>query len=128
MLAACIGVPAFAQNLTVWYAGNFQDQMDLVNNELVPAFEAANPGIDLTVEFIPWGDLTAKLNTAFATGTVPDVFMHGQAATAGLVAADRLAPLDDYLAGFDVADFGPTFEQGSVDGKHYLAPVYGSGN
>ncbi len=128
LLAVCIGVPAFAQNLTVWYAGNFQDQMDLVNNELVPAFEAANPGIDLTVEFIPWGDLTAKLNTAFATGTVPDVFMHGQAATAGLVAADRLAPLDDYLAGFDVADFGPTFEQGSVDGKHYLAPVYGSGN
>lgn len=129
LLIACIGATALAQqSLTVWYAGNFQDQMDLVNNELVPAFEAANPDVDVTVEFIPWGDLTAKLNTAFATGTVPDVFMHGQAATAGLVAADRLAPLDEYFAGFDVEDFGPTFEQGAVDGKHYLAPVYGSGN
>lgn len=117
-----------AETITVWYAGNFQDQMNLVNNDLVPAFEKAFPDTHVVVEFIPWGDLTAKLNTAFATGSVPDVFMHGQAATAGLVAAGRLAPLDPYLANFDTADFGPTFEQGNVAGKHYLAPVYGSGN
>lgn len=128
-LVVALSASAFArQTLTVWYAGNFQDQMDLVNNELVPAFEKANPELDVVVEFIPWGDLTAKLNTAFATGSVPDVFMHGQAATAGLVAAGRLAPLDPYLANFDTADFGPTFEQGSVAGQKYLAPVYGSGN
>ncbi|HET8985162.1 MAG TPA: ABC transporter substrate-binding protein, partial [Trueperaceae bacterium] len=127
--AVLIASSAVAQEaITVWYAGNFQDHMNLVNGELVPAFEAAHPDIDVTVEFIPWGDLTAKLNTAFATGTVPDVFMHGQAATAGLVAAGRLAPLDPYLESFDYTDFGPTFEQGTVAGQHYLAPVYGSGN
>ncbi len=127
--ALAASATAFARDtITVWYAGNFQDQMDMVNNRLVPAFEKANPDVDVVVEFIPWGDLTAKLNTAFATGSVPDVFMHGQAATAGLVEAGRLAPLDPYLANFDTADFGPTFEQGSVAGKHYLAPVYGSGN
>ncbi|MEX2535056.1 MAG: ABC transporter substrate-binding protein [Trueperaceae bacterium] len=127
IIAAATAFGVAQEQITVWYAGTFQDHMDLVNDELVPAFESAHPDVDVTVEFIPWGDLTAKLNTAFATGTVPDVFMHGQAATAGLVAANRLAPLDPYLESFDTSDFGPTFEQGSVAGKRYLAPVYGSG-
>lgn len=128
LIVSTLLVPAHAQTtLTVWYAGAFKPQMDMVNNVLVPAFGKAHPGIQLQIEFIPWGELSARLSTAFAAGTAPDVFMHGQAATAELAVHNRVEPLDHYFATLDVEDFGPTLDQGSYGGARYLAPVFGSG-
>ena len=118
---------ASASTITVWYAGTFQGHMDLVNKTIVPAFEKANPGVDVRVEFVPWGDLSTKLNASFAAGNAPDVFMHGAAATAGFAANGRIVPLDSYLTQIDAKDFGKTLNQGQYLGKKYMVPVFGAG-
>ncbi|MGE5587989.1 MAG: ABC transporter substrate-binding protein [Clostridia bacterium] len=125
-----LSMPVSAQKttVTVWFAGTPQGFMDVINNELVPEFEAANPNTDLTVSFVPWGELSTKLATAFAGGVAPDVFMHGGAATAGFAASGRLEPLDSYFAGWpDAADFGATLDAGLYEGKRYLLPMFGAG-
>ena len=129
LLTLTLGLLSAAQasTITVWYAGNFQGHMDVVNNTILPAFTKANPDIKVNVEFVPWGDLSTKLNAAFAAGTAPDVFMHGAAATAGFVANKRVDPLDTYLAQIDAKDFGSTLNQGQYLGKRYMVPVFGAG-
>lgn len=130
ILAWATGFAAAAEQvkIRVWFAGTPKPMMDVVNNELVPAFEAANPDIKLEVEFVPWGDMSTKLATAFAAGVAPDLFMHGQAATAGFAAADQIEPLDAFLATMsDATDFGVTLDAGSYFGKRYMMPMFGSG-
>ncbi|MDR1513065.1 MAG: extracellular solute-binding protein [Propionibacteriaceae bacterium] len=117
------------QALTVWFPGNLPEEMELVNDKLVPEFEAQHPGVEVTVEFVAWGDLSTRLSTAFAGGTVPDVFGHGVAATAGFADGGRLAPLDSYVAGMSAQDKEDlTFlEAGQVDGVQYQVPLRGFG-
>ena len=116
-----------AGTITVWYAGNFQGHIDVVNKTVLPGFKAANPDVNVRVEFIPWGDLSTKLNAAFAAGTAPDVFMHGAAATAGFASNSRIESLEPYLKEIDAADFGPTLNQGKYAGARYMMPVFGAG-
>ncbi len=114
--------------VTVWFAGTPQGFMDVINNELVPRFEAENPGTSLEVTFVPWGELSIKLGTAFAGGVGPDVFMHGGAATAGFAAAGQIVPLDCYLDSWSEAeDFGANLDCGLYRGKRYAVPLFGAG-
>ncbi len=115
-------------NVRVWFAGSPEATMKLVKNELVPEFEKQNPNISLEVDFISWGDLSPKLTTSFTAGLSPDIFMHGQAATAGFAANGQVEPLDSYIASWtSAADFGATLNAGRYLGSRYLIPVYGSG-
>jgi multiple sugar transport system substrate-binding protein len=117
-----------SNTLKVWFPGNTPAEMDEVTKKLVPAFEAANPGVKVNVEFVDWGNISTKLNTAFAGGTAPDVFGHGVAATAGFASNDRLLPLDPYLDKWDpkmIADFGTLLDQGKYNGKRYSVPIRG---
>ncbi len=72
-------------NITVWFAGTSDQLTIAMDDDLIPAFEKVNPDLKLVVEYIPWGELSTKLTTAFAGGIGPDIFMHGQAAIAGFV-------------------------------------------
>src|SRR5690606_38630463 len=81
----------------VWFAGTAEPMMRVVNEQLLPAFHQAHPGIRIEVDFIPWNELSPKLLTSFAGNVAPDLFMHGQAATAGFASAGVLEPLDEYL-------------------------------
>lgn len=130
-LVACVAVPGVAADkvkINLWFAGNPKPMMDAVDSKLIPDFEAANPDIDLEVTYVPWGDLSTKLATSFAGGVAPDVFMHGQAATAGFASAEQVEPLDSYIATMsDAADFGVTLDAGVYFGKRYMMPIFGSG-
>lgn len=117
------------ETLTVWFPGSSQPEIDLVTNTLVPEFESET-GIDVEVTFVDWGDLSPKLNAAFAAGTGPDVFGHGPAAAADLVANDRVLDLDDDVASWpedDQDDLASALTGGQVDGKQYLIPLSVSG-
>ncbi|WP_055479852.1 ABC transporter substrate-binding protein [Sphaerimonospora mesophila] len=118
-----------AGTLRVWFPGNLPEEIAWVNEKLVPAFEAEHD-VDVQVEFVDWGNLSTRLSTAFAGGTAPDVFGHGNAAAAGYAANDRVIALDDHLAKLpadDVADL--TFlDQGKVDGKQVIMPLRGFGH
>ncbi len=118
-----------ASTLRVWFPGNLAEEISWVNEKLVPAFEAEHK-VDVQVEFVDWANLATRLSTAFAGGTAPDIFGHGNAAAAGYAANNRVIALDDYLAKIpdsDVKDL--TFlDQGKVGGKQVIMPLRGFGH
>nr|HPR97548.1 extracellular solute-binding protein [Thermotogota bacterium] len=116
------------ETVTVWFAGTTKGLIDVVENEMIPAFEKNNPGLNLQVEFIPWGELSTKLTTGLAGGIGPDIFMHGQAAIAGFVQNDLIMPLDSYISKLEEPDdFGGSMTSGLYKGQTYAVPVFGSG-
>ncbi|GAA1504009.1 multiple sugar transport system substrate-binding protein [Agromyces terreus] len=116
-------------HLTVWFPGNLASEIEWVNTTVVPEFEEANEGVTVDVEFVDWGDLSTRLSTAFAGGTAPDVFGHGNAAAAGFADAGRVLNLDDYVATLDPADVDDMvlLDHGKVDGSQYIVPLRGFG-
>jgi multiple sugar transport system substrate-binding protein len=114
--------------VTVWFAGTTKELMEVVEKQMIPEFEKNNPGITLSAEFIPWGELSTKLTTGFAGGIGPDIFMHGQAAIAGFAEKGMILSLDDYLSELeDVKDFASAIDSGLYKGKRYFVPIFGSG-
>jgi multiple sugar transport system substrate-binding protein len=95
-------------------------------DDAVEAYEAANPGIDITVTGIPFSDEgLAQLDTALATEEGPDIFR---------IASDRLpnygeqgvlSPIDDYLTDEDREDILPNLLEGvEFDGEHLAWPQW----
>ncbi|SED76102.1 ABC transporter substrate-binding protein [Ruania alba] len=127
-LAACGsggGSEASGDQLVVWFPGNSEAEMALVNETIVPAFEEESD-VDVEVTFVDWGDLGPKLNAAFAAGTAPDVIGHGVAATADLAANERVLDLGPYLDEMDPGereDMAAALPGGEVDGTPYMTPL-----
>ncbi|MCC4908080.1 ABC transporter substrate-binding protein [Microbacterium sp. cx-59] len=114
-----------SDTLTVWLPGTNQTEIDLVTNTIVPEFEEQT-GATVEVTYVDWGDISTKLNSAFAAGTAPDIFGHGPAATADFVVNDRILDLDDRVAAMgadDQADLATALSGGQVDGVQYLMPL-----
>lgn len=114
-----------SDTLTVWLPGTNQTEIDLVTNTIVPEFEEQT-GATVEVTYVDWGDISTKLNSAFAAGTAPDIFGHGPAATADFVVNDRILDLDDRVAAMsedDQADLATALTGGQVDGVQYLMPL-----
>lgn len=121
---------AGGDTLKVWFPGNDQTEIDLVTDTIVPAFEKET-GATVEVTFVDWGDISTKLNAAFAAGTAPDLFGHGPAATADFVANDRLAPLTNFVAELseaDQEDMAAALPGGQVDNVQYLMPLSNQGS
>jgi multiple sugar transport system substrate-binding protein len=119
-----------ANEISVWFPGANQAEIDLVNGSIVPDFEEET-GSTVEVTFVDWEDLSPKLNAAFAAGTAPDVFGHGPAAVADFVVTDRIVDLGPYLDEMDpnlVDDLSAALAGGQVGGVQYLAPLSMQGN
>ncbi|MCX7522512.1 ABC transporter substrate-binding protein [Microbacterium sp. STN6] len=113
------------KKITVWFPGTNQTEIDLVEKTIVPQFEKKT-GATVDVAYYDWGDLSTKLNAAFAAGTAPDVFGHGPAAVADFVTNDRLEPLTRYVAAMpkkDREDLASALPGGQVGGVQYLMPL-----
>ncbi|PRY13930.1 ABC transporter substrate-binding protein [Kineococcus rhizosphaerae] len=111
--------------LVVWFPGTNQTEIDLVTKTIVPQFEKDH-GVRVEVTYLDWGDLSTKLNAAFAAGTAPDVFGHGPAAVADFVVNDRLEDLSPFVAklpGDDRDDLSAALPGGQVDSRQYLIPL-----
>jgi multiple sugar transport system substrate-binding protein len=123
------GAASKPNELTVWFPGNSQVEIDLVTKTLIPEFEKQTSS-KVTVTYIDWPNMSPKLTTAFASGTTPDIWGHGTAAASGFVANDRVLALDDRIKAMPAADqddMRALLDQGVVDGKHYLTPLSASG-
>lgn len=118
-------VPAAAQDNTieVYITGLNEDSMNWFRNELFPAFEAANPGVDVEIMTGGWGDFDATVAGWITTGDGPDVIYLGSeyAATFGPLLAD----LDPFLADWeDLAEYLPTtLETVTYDGHMRGLPL-----
>ena len=112
LLAALLLVsmlPAAAQDTTleVYITGLSEDSMNWFRDELFPAFEEANPGVDVEILTGGWGDFDATVAGWITTGEGPDVIYLGSeyAATFGPLLAD----LDPYLGDWeDLEQYLPT--------------------
>ncbi|MDI7277473.1 MAG: sugar ABC transporter substrate-binding protein [Anaerolineae bacterium] len=121
------GTPAPGEPTAVPVKIRFQDESEfgpegykVFTDELIPQFEALNPGI--TVQFEPaTGDWGQKTTAAMAAGTAPDVLLgSGQWMEAGqFLALENDVPADD-LADFYEAQVMRL----SLDGHLYMLPKY----
>jgi multiple sugar transport system substrate-binding protein len=90
--------------------------------ELAAQFEADNPDATVNVTPVPWDSSTEKINTAIATGEVPDVVQVGTTLMSGFVELGGLAPTPEDI---DSSAFFPgAWDTTVVDGTSYGVPWY----
>jgi len=95
--------------------------------EVEKAFEAANPGIDVQIEIVPWDVLLQKLTTDIAAGTNADLSIIGTRWLIDFVQQGVAEPLDGYITPEFKDRFIETFLSPSVmEGKTYGLPIAAS--
>lgn len=87
--------------LQVWIGGAEGEKLPA----FLDAFKAANPELDLQITQIPSDQFDAKLLTAIAAGTVPDLVRLYSQSQASLMATGAFAPVPDGLV--EAEDFFP---------------------
>lgn len=91
--------PAAGEQIVVTYwAHNFEPRVTL-DEKYIAEFEAANPNIDVQYEVIP-ADFDAKLRTALAAGTGPDLFAQWNGDIGTFYAQDAIVPVNAEALGF----------------------------
>ena len=113
--------------LELWITDFNQDTRALIDNDLVPRFEVAHPGVAVNTQYISWTHIDEKLTISFAGGVAPDVFQVGAEYVGGLAYRGMAAPLDEYVSQWGQADdFFPAswstcVYEGTVYGLPYLS-------
>lgn len=127
LLALSLLAPlAFAQTITFWHTystGSGEEQTML--NEVIPRFEAENPGINVEAVSFPYQEFHQKLITAFAGGVVPDLVRMDIIWVPEFADMGALEVLDDY-DGFDElrnAVFPGPLATNYWQGKYYGLPL-----
>jgi multiple sugar transport system substrate-binding protein len=96
--------------------------------ELLPAFEAREPGVRVRVQQIPWSAAHEKLLTAFVAGALPDLVQVGTTWIPELAALGALEPLDARLAATPALPredfFAGVLDAVRVDGTTFALPWY----
>lgn len=96
-LALLAASPALAQQTQISIWTRLAEE---ANKPMFDAFEAANPDIDLVVEYIPGGkNHINKLIAAVAAGNAPDMTVLDVVATEAFARLKALKPLDEIIAG-----------------------------
>ena len=127
---SALAAPALAQapvTIRWWY--HFDNPQN-TPAALVAKFEAANPGIKVLAEAIPWGggnDYATRLFASVVAGNAPDCAQVKLNNHARLLEMDALAPLDDMLKGWagrsDIAENVWALNK-AKDGKTYYLPLH----
>ena len=91
-VAASLAAPAFAQEISFW---SWRQEDRAVYEEIIAAFEAQNPGIDVTFEAFEASSYATVLSTALAAEQGPDAMMvRAYGAFEAVAGAGYLMPLD----------------------------------
>lgn len=94
-------------SLTLWH-GWTGAEADTFNNEIIPAWEAANPGIELEVLAVPFDQLKNKYQTEAATGGGPDLLIGPADWTGELAGAELIKPLNGLVSDETLAQYVPS--------------------
>jgi multiple sugar transport system substrate-binding protein len=106
--------------LTFWAMGNEGTNVP----RLLPAFEAANPGVRVVVQPQPWTAAHQKLLTAYAGASLPDVSQIGNTWVAELAAIGALSPTPEAAADLLRDQFPAVLETNRIDGRAVATPWY----
>ncbi|MDR3476239.1 MAG: sugar ABC transporter substrate-binding protein [Devosia sp.] len=127
-LAGALTRPAVAADTTVRWWYHF-DNPQASPAELIAKFEAANPGIKIAAENIPWGggnDYYTRLFAAIVAGSAPDCAMVKLNNQARLLEMQALEPIDKMIAAWDArADISDNIwsVNKASDGHQYYLPL-----
>lgn len=123
LAVAFAATPASAETVRFWY--HFDNPSNPMA-DLVKKFEAANPGVKIEAENIPWNSYYDNLYTAIVGGNAPDAAMVKLFAQPRLVEMGALEPLGDKIAAWpgkaDLLDNLLDINKGP-DGKQYYLPI-----
>lgn len=142
-LAACSGTPSDATSsapqtsassdatsassdggtVTVWHYFTNTNQVALMDT-FADMFEASHPGVTVENVFVPYDQMNTKLVSAAGAKTGPDVALFNGAETAAVALGGALAPLDDYLAGYEFRDQLPDSTLHVIHDKTYAVQGY----
>lgn len=92
--------------------------------KLIPAFRAANPGLDVEIQPLPWTAAHEKLLTGFAGNSLPDVSQIGNTWLAELAAIGAIAPLPQSEQDLVTDNFPGVLDTNMIGGKLYGVPWY----
>src|SRR2546428_4234068 len=111
--------------LEVWLTDWEQSTQQLFNDQLVPAFEAANPNIAVNVQYLDWRVFTEKLIAAHAGGVLPDIYQAGAEYVAPLATKGMALDIDNYIASWGQRDdfYDSAWSTVSYQGKTYGVPL-----
>jgi multiple sugar transport system substrate-binding protein len=114
---------AHADTVRFWY--HFDNPANPMG-DLVKKFEAANPGITVEAENVPWNSYYDNLYTAIVGGNAPDAAMVKLFAQPRLVEMGALEPIGDRIDAWpgkaDLLDHIVELNKGP-DGKQYYLPI-----
>ncbi|SFB17316.1 carbohydrate ABC transporter substrate-binding protein, CUT1 family [Poseidonocella pacifica] len=122
-LAFSAAIASADSTVRFWY--HF-DNADNPMDELVANFEAANPGITVEAENIPWNSYYDNLYTAVIGGNAPDAAMVKMFAQPRLIGMGALEPIGERIDAWDgKADLLDNLLDltKAEDGKSYYLPV-----
>ncbi|MDZ5661711.1 extracellular solute-binding protein [Nocardioides sp. S-58] len=126
MTAACGGDDSAsgdgdANTITWWHNSNNEPGKGYYE-QVAKDFEAENPGIDVKVSAMAHEDMVSKLEAAFQSGDVPDVYMErGGGELADHVEAGLTKDLSE-AASEEISKLGGNVAGWQVDGKTYALP------
>ncbi|WP_054111503.1 sugar ABC transporter substrate-binding protein [Brevundimonas sp. AAP58] len=106
--------------LTFWAMGNEGTNVP----RLLPAFEAANPGIRVEVQPQPWTAAHQKLLTGYAGNSLPDVSQIGNTWVAEMAAIGALSPMPDAASDLLSDQFPAVLDTNQIDGRAVATPWY----
>ncbi|WP_426040780.1 extracellular solute-binding protein [Brevundimonas sp. TWP2-3-4b1] len=118
-LASC-GRTDRITRLSFWAMGNEATHAP----QILPAFEAANPGIKVVVQPLPWTAAHQKLLTAYAGASLPDVSQIGNTWVAELAAIGALSPTPAFADDLLQDQFPAVLETNRIGGRAMATPWY----
>ena len=123
---ALVPLPVFAQTeVTLWHMEQPPHRVARIQ-ELIDAFNAANPDIVVKQEPQNWGEIYAKAPAAVAAGAGPDMLFAIPDFAPILKGIGALEPVDDFVAELDAKhDFvDSAVEAYTYDGGTWAVPLY----
>lgn len=120
-----------AGDVTITFWGSYGNggnstQQDTLNKTLIPAFEAANPGITVNYVDVPYDSLLQKLTTSAAGGELPDLVRSDLGWVPQLAQLGVLVPLSETMSDFQTladATYPGNLATNLYDGKYYGLPL-----
>ncbi|MBV9543311.1 MAG: extracellular solute-binding protein [Chloroflexi bacterium] len=111
--------------IEVWLTDWEQTTQQLFNDQLVPAFEAANPDVAVNVQYLDWRVFTEKLIAAHAGGVLPDVYQAGAEYVAPLATKGMAMDIGNYVDSWAQKDdfYESAWNTVTYQGKTYGVPV-----
>jgi maltose-binding protein MalE len=113
---------ALSGNLVLWHSWTGAEA-ETLTNDILPAWQAAYPDVQIELLAVPFDQLRNKFQTEVATGGGPDLLIGPHDWVGDFVLADLIQPVNELLDPAALESYLPsTVEALSVDGTAYGLP------